>query len=67
MGLLQMFLEYGMGKLRSNTIIPSLRPIVILHGINHSDILDGYEKAIFGIAVISVWCSKSNFGYRIKL
>ena len=58
-GLLSMFLEYGIGKSIQSSIIPVLRPIVILHGINNfSDILSGYEKSFFGNVVISASASK---------
>lgn len=54
-----MFLEYGIGKSLQSSIIPILRPNVILHEINSfSDILNGYEKSFFGNVVISAGARK---------
>jgi hypothetical protein len=59
MRLLSMLLEYGISKCFAGAIFPTLRPIVTLHGINNfSEILVGYEKEIFGMAVISAGARK---------
>jgi hypothetical protein len=59
MSLLSFLLEYGIAKCVSSTIIPSMRPIIILHGINNfSEILGGYEKAVFGMAALSTVARK---------
>lgn len=46
--LLQGFMAYGIGKCLGSSILPVLRPTVILHGIDRfRDIFIGFERGIF--------------------